>query len=136
MTLRSELLVSLTGDATLLATLTGGVHTGTEISRQNTPGAFDANGELKACALLVLETDTSVPPYGRGARTFVTVMFYQRAGTDAIDTARARVYDLWHEQRIGSHVWQILWTDDVVDQEDQAIEARLAVSRYAVVRLR
>lgn len=136
MTIRSDLLASLTGDTTLMATLTGGVYSGTEISRQNTPSAFDANLELKPCALLVVETDTNVRPYAKGARTYVTVMFYQRVGVDVIESAQARVYALWHGQRIGAQTWQVLWTDDVNDQEDQALNARLAVSRYAVTRMR
>lgn len=37
--IRDSIRSLLTGDATLMASLTGGVHAATEISRRNTPGA-------------------------------------------------------------------------------------------------
>ena len=136
MALEGDLLSSLTGDTTLMAALTGGVHSDTRISRQYTPTAFDANGELLPCALLRMATDVPVPPHGRGSRQMVDVYLYQRTGYDAIRTARDRIFDLWHEQKVGAQTWQIFHTDDANDQEDDALGCSLIVTRFVVVRLK
>jgi hypothetical protein len=136
MTIESDLLASLTGDATLTTALAGGVHEGTQINRNLTPAAFDANKEILPCALLKMEVESPIPPHHRGSRKFVTVYLYQRVGYDVIRAARDRIYVLWHEQKVGEKVWQIFHTDDVNDQEDGALECSLIVSRFAVVRSR
>jgi len=136
MALEGDLLTSLTGDTTLMAALTGGVHSDTHISRQYTPTAFDANGELLPCALLRMAADVPAPPHGRGSRQMVDVYLYQRTGYDAIRTARDRIFDLWHEKKIGAQTWQIFHTDDANDQEDDALGCSLIVTRFVVVRLK
>lgn len=136
MTLRESLLATLQGDPALALFLTGGVYSSTEISRQNTPLAFDANKELKPCALLKLSTDGAVPPHNFGSRTFFSVMFYQRDGYDEIEQAKDRVYELLHYQKVGEGVWEIHHTDDVLDTRDDALGAALLISRFEVYRLR
>jgi hypothetical protein len=136
MTLQSDLLVSLTNDAALMALLTGGVFSETRISRQTTPTAFDANSEIKPCLLINTGTDTTVGPYRRGSRVFPTLYFYQFRGYTTINTARDRVYDLWHDQRVGAATWRILHTDDVNGQVDDVLSCSLVVSHYTVLRLR
>lgn len=136
MTLRESLLQTLQSDAALSILLTGGAHTGTEISRQNTPAAFDANLELKPCALLKMSTDGPVAPHTLGARTFFSVMFFQRDGYAEIESAKDRVFGLLHYQKIGEGVWEIHHTDDVLDTRDDALAAALIISRFEVIRLR
>lgn len=137
MSLRSALLAVLTGDATLLATLTGGVYGEAEISRQGTPDAFDASGELEPCALLAVEADDPTGPFETSSRTFVTMYFYARAGYSAIDTALDRVFALLHRQRVsGEGVWEIRHAGDVRDQRDPALDCAMSMSRYTVYRRR
>lgn len=136
MTLRDSILQMLQSDAALILTLTGGVHSGTEISRQNTPTAFDANLELKPCALLKMSTDGPIAPHNFGARTFFSVMFFQRDGWAQIEAAKERVFVLLHFQKVGEGVWEIHHTDDVLDTRDDALAAALIISRFEVIRLR
>jgi hypothetical protein len=135
--MRDAIFDVLDGDVTLGATLTGGVYTGVEISRQGTPGAFDANGEIEPCGLLRFSTETPIGPHDHSARLFFSVMFYERAGYTSIEAARARVYALLHRQRVtpgSGGCWEIRHSDDVLDVEDEALGCKLAISRfYAVV---
>lgn len=134
--MRAAILAALTGDATLMGLLTGGIHTALEISRQYTPAAFDTNGEILPCALLRLETEGPTGPYRTSSRLFAAVLFYQRHGYDVIDQAVARTFAVLHERHTGAGMWQILHADDVLDQEDQALGCSLAMSRFAVYRMR
>jgi len=136
MTLLDDLKTSLTNSTALMAALTGGVHIDTLINRQTTPAAFDANLEIKPCALVKLGVETQAGPHPRGSRAFVEVYLYQYMGYATIRTARDLIYTLWHEQRIGAGVWQMFSTDDVNDQVDDALKCSLILSRYVVVRLR
>ena len=63
----------LAADATLAALLPGGVHVAAEISRTLTPAAFDANKELRACALVKRGGDTPDGPVGLAGRMLVNV---------------------------------------------------------------
>lgn len=137
--MRDAIEAVLTGDGTLMATLTGGVHTATEISRQDTPSAFDANSEIEPCGLLRFETISPIGPYEHSARLFFSVYLYERSGYTNIETARARIYTLLHRQRVTPSTggcWQIEHADDVLDQEDTALGCSLAVSRYYATILR
>lgn len=137
MTIRNAIKSLLEADTTLLATLTGGVYGEAEISRQATPGAFDANGEIEPCALLTMEAEDPAGPFETSSRAFVTVYFYARSGYSAIDTALARVYALLHRQRVsGEGVWEIRHAGDVRDQRDPALDCAMSMSRYTVYRRR
>ncbi len=137
MSIRSAILAILAGDTTLLATLTGGVYSATEISRQLTPGAFDANGEVLPCALLVLEAEDPVGPYNTSSRLFVVLYLYEQQGYTAIDAALKRIYTLLHRQRIsGNGIWEMRHVGDVPDQRDATLNCALALSRYQVTRSR
>jgi hypothetical protein len=136
MALLDDLKTSLTGNSTLMAALTGGVHIDTLINRQTTPTAFDTNLEIKPCALVKAGIETQAGPHPRGSRAYVEVYLYQYTGYTTIRTARDLIYGLWHTQRIGAGVWQMFSTDDVNDQVDDALKCSLILSRYMVVRLR
>lgn len=138
--MRQAIYNALQADSALLALLPGGLFdaaTVGEISRQFTPAAFDANGELQACALLRYRGQNALgagSPYRHGARGTVELYFYNQPD----DQARERVYDLLHEAQlspVGSAAanWRIEHTDDVLGQEDQALKAQLDLSRYTVL---
>lgn len=127
----------LAADATLTNILTGGIHNGTnvqEISRQNTPSAFDANKELKPCVLVKAETQTPWGPTRDSARLYVQFYFYQRFGYAAIEAAANRVYRLLHRSRPtpanGDGMAELLHADDLRCMEDQAMNAAMIISRY------
>jgi len=136
MGLREDIQTTLAADATLAALLTGGIYAGTTISRQGTPEAFDANSELLPSALVSVETESPNGPYVTSSRLFLTVRFYQDGGYDVIDDARERVFALLNAQKVGTNVWEILHTDDVLDQADPGLGCSLTVSRYVIHRLR
>lgn len=127
----------LSGDATLLATLTGGVYDAAqvgEISRQTTADAFDANGEILPCALLKLGTLAPVGPYVHSARLTVSIYLYELAGYVNVEAARERIYTLLHRQAVtptSGECWEIVHTDDVLDVRDSALNCSLAISRFA-----
>ncbi len=134
--MRAAIYALLNGDATLMATLTGGLHQAVEvgeIDRQTTPAAFDANGEIKPCALLKFSDQAHIPPYTHGARLIVSLYFYEAKGAQNIDAALARAYVLLHEQKVTPAVgacWEIRHADDVLDARDDALNCSLAISRY------
>ncbi len=127
----------LAADATLTSLLTGGVHNGItahEISRQNTPAAFDANKELLPCVLVKPEAQTPWGPNRDSARLYVQMFFYQRFGYGSIEAAANRVYQLLHRARFategGDGMAEIHHADDLRGMEDQALGAALVMSRY------
>lgn len=131
--MRAAILAKLSGDTALMGTLTGGMHTATEISRQTTPAAFDASGELCPCGLLRLETSTPFGPFEHSQRLYFVVMLYQRSGCDSIEAARSRVYALLHKTCVSPTAgacWEIEHANDVLDVRDEALACSLALSRF------
>ena len=127
----------LIADSTLTGHLTGGLYmaqTVDSISRQNTPNAFDANGEILPCALLKSESATPWGPHYDSAREYVLIYFYQRFGYASIRPARQRVYELTHRTQITpvgtDKLWRIDWANDILDSGDQALGAAMIMSRY------
>lgn len=123
-----------------MAALPGGLYTAVEVGRQTTPGAFDGNGELRACGLVKVESQVPGLVYRRGSRIFVVVYLYERDGTDGIEAARKRIYDLLHDQQVapgdGTTCWRVRHVNDVVDAEEPVLDARMALSRYGAMVLR
>lgn len=134
MSLRDDVLAALQADAKLNMLIPGGIYAD-EITRQETPDAFDANQEIKPCASIRHETETPLGPYATSSRVFVIINFY--ADDDvSLDGARERVFTLLHRQKVGTNVWIVEHTDDVLDQVDNGLGCGMAVSRYAATRLR
>jgi len=107
-----------------------------EISRQNTPAAFNADKEIQACALLKEESAT---PWGEiydSGRSYIVIYLYQRFGYRQIDAAKNRIYQLLHRSKVtptdGSGVYDIRHSGDLTGMEDQALTATLILSRYVV----
>lgn len=132
---------ALTGDATLLATLTGGVYDGRtvqEISRQNTPSAYDAWLDLKPCALVRGESQTPWGPLQHSTRLYVTVWLYQQSGYTAIEAARERIYDLLHRNQLSTTegIFDVRHANDLTGLEVAELPAAMAVCRYYVTAVR
>lgn len=124
----------LAADAALTALLPGGVHTGTgEISRQKTPEAFDANGELLPCALVTATNDTVDGPTGYAGRLLVSVWLYHRTSDAANETAAARVRTLLHKHPLPG-TYEVRWAFGTPSFEEEALAARGAVVRFEVIR--
>lgn len=126
-------------DVTLMAILTGGIyHDLTEITRQAAPDAFDENKEIRPCGLIKLSSESPTGPYDHSQRLVVNIYFYERAGYDNIEAARARIFQLLHLQTLtpvnGGTCWQILHSNDIPDQEDQALRCSMALTRYGAIR--
>lgn len=138
MGIRETVKTVLGADATLAGLLTGGVWSNEgEISREETPGAFDANGELLPCALVKVESETQYGPLNTSSRLYLVIYFYQRRGYTAIEAAIERVYNLLNMQKLGiDQVWEIRHADDMPNLQDQALDCSLAMSRYMVTRRR
>jgi hypothetical protein len=128
---RDDVKAILAADATFLAAATGGIYAGGQISRQLTPNAFDANSEIKPCALVNEETAATIGPFTDAALTMVRIFFYQRIGYDSIDAMMERAFALLQQDKPGGGYWQIDWENDVKDQIDQALGCSLAMSRYS-----
>ena len=126
------IVATLVNDATLAALLTGGVQRAQEISRQATPGAFDANLEVKPCALVKQEMATRWGPLENSGRVYVVVWLYERSGYGSIEAARKRIYALLHRKQLSGSV-KLYWIEhgnDLLDQEDAATGWAMIVSRY------
>lgn len=128
-----ETIVSaLTGDATLMALLTGGVYRAQEISRQATPAAFDANLEVKPCGLVKQEAATRWGPLEDSGRVYVVVWLYERSGYTSIEAARKRIYTLLHRKQLSGSA-KLYWVEhsnDLLDGEDPATTWAMILSRF------
>ena len=137
-----DVFMVLSEDEILFGLLTGGMYSGSgedgvrEISRQNTPLAFDANKKILPCFLVVSNTDLRSGPYARSIITTFSIYFYQLKGFDVIEQAMARCYDLLNEQRIGTQIWEIVFSNSVENQNDIALDCSLSTQRYVATRMR
>jgi len=137
--IRDQVYAVLSADSALASILTGGVHVVggnvMEINRQETPAAFDEDGEILPCALVRQETTTAIDPHPDGTRVFVRIFFYQRRGTAAIDAAMARCFTLLDRVHLDG-VWEISQADDLHDFHDPSLNCTLAMSRYMAIAKR
>lgn len=138
MSLADDIQAILELDIPLMMILTGGAYTGREITRQDMPDAFDANGEILPCVLVKTEVELPWGPFHGSSRAYVRVFLYQRSGYTAIDAALNRIYALLHRQKLNTeyNTWEAMHADDVSGQEDPALSCSLAVSRYVLHRYR
>lgn len=135
MSLATEIKDALESNTALMDILSGGVYSGVEeISRQLTPNAFDANGEIQPCALVKLGVEIPTGPYVRGAQCPVIIYFYERQGYENIDEAMALVFDQLNETQTGDHVWNLQFSNSVYNQRDVALDCALSTLRFVAVR--
>jgi len=138
MSLTDDLKTVLEDNDSLMALLTGAVHNDVEeISYQNTPSAFDANRELKPCALIKFGTETRLRSgILNSVQTPLTLYFYQRDDYDVIEQAMDLVFTDLNEQKIGTNVWNIEFDIAVHQQRDVALDCALGMLRFVAKRLR
>jgi len=138
MSLSDDIKTALLADAPLVALLTGGIFNDVEeISRVNTPGAFDANKEIKPCALIKHNTELPLRSgYLRAVNDPFTVYFYQRQGYNVIEQAMDLVFNDLNETNIGTGVWSIEFDVAVKQQRDVALDCALGSLRFVAKRLR
>lgn len=138
----NALVTLLSADGTLTGYLTGGIHNGAdvgEISRQNTPAAFDAAGELLPCALVQYESEVDFGPVYTGSQLFVQIFLYQRYGSATINSARNRIYTLLHRQKVGAAGlgnYETHHANTLLGMHDPGLDASLATARYQCYMLR
>ena len=137
MSLSDSIKTALEDDDSLMTLLTGGIFNEVEeISKQNTAAAFDANGEIKPCALIKLGVETKAGPHARSVRTPFRIYFYQRQGYDVIDPAMEIVFGLLNDQQIGERVWNIEYGSEINQQRDQALDCALESQVWNAIRNR
>lgn len=138
MSLSDDVKTALTADAALMALLTGGIHNDVEeISRQNTPTAFDVNYELKPCALIKYGTEIPLTSgYDSAVQTPLTIYFYERSGYANIETAMGLAFALLNRQKVGTNVWNIEFDVAVYQQRDTALDCALGSLRFIAKRLK
>ena len=137
MSFAAEIKTALETDDALMDVLTGGIFADVEeINRQLTPGAFDANKEIKPCALVKLGTEYKLTDTRRAVRTPITIYFYERSGYSHIDDAMGMVFELLNEAKIGESTWTIEFQNAVYQQRDQALDCALSTLRFVAARER
>lgn len=139
MSLSDDVTSVLEASAALAALLTGGVHNNVEeISRQNTPSAFDATTkEIKPCALVKYGNEIPLSAgLANAVQTPLTIYFYERSGYETIEEAMGLAFDLLSGQKIGSNVWRIEFDVAVYQQRDTALDCALGSLRFIAKRLR
>ena len=138
MSLSDDVKTLLEDDEDLMDLLTGGVHNDVEeISRQNTPTAFDANQELMPCVLIKFGTETRLRSgIPNSVQTPLTIYFYQRDNYDVIEPAIDSVFVLLNEQKVGTNVWNFEFDIAVSQQRDVALDCPLGMLRFVAKRLR
>lgn len=130
MSRESEFAAVLTADATLMATLTGGVYTLESvglagITRETQPAAFDTSGYLKPCALVRAR---DLVPDGAArdliarvasASQVVEIWLYadSGAGYSAIEAAKVRLYTLLEGRQVGSS-FDVQWVNSLGNLRD------------------
>lgn len=134
------------GDATMLATATGGVWDWTELGRRglnrtdHAGTAFDANGLIKP--LVVLKLRTAVPIEGISddaaqvvaQRSMLEAWYYEDAGYSNINIMRARGFVLLHGKQLGGFVCR--WAFDGPQLRDMDLDACMQRVDYASVSLK
>ncbi len=131
MSLASAVRALLAADSTLMAALTGGIYEGLEITRQDTPAAFDANKEILPCGLVKAGSEAKNGPYLNSVQSVMQIYFYQRTGSTQIETASARVCTLLNESRL-ANTWQILYLNQTPLSRDDGLKCAMLMQRYAI----
>ena len=139
MSISDDVKTVLTGNAALMAVLTGGVYNDVEeISRQGTAAAFDANNEIKPCALIKFGTEIpfSSAKIANAVQTPLTIYFYERAGYVNIEDAMDKAFNLLNDSQEGANVWRLEFDVRVYQQRDTALDCPLGSLRFVAKRLR
>jgi hypothetical protein len=134
MSIADEVATLLSANTALMALLTGGVHSAAEISRQLTPTAFNAEGEIKPCALVKTPSESAAGPYTDSVQGSVNIYLYERSGYTSVDAAETIVFNLLNKTKVGSHTWELTFDTVNYQQIDFALQCSMVISRYLIVR--
>lgn len=129
MSIESTVATYLEADATLMATLTGGVYTSAEVGREGiTRGtaseAFGTDGYLKPCALVKQRgpvPDGMLVEQGDPAASFtqvVEIYLYEDSGYSSIDTALGRLFALLYGHQF-SGTFPLEWIGTLDRERDE-----------------
>ncbi len=125
-------LISNTTELTGL--LPGGIHQQEEISRQETPAAFDADLELQPCLLIKTAVYPLPRPHKRAARLIFSFYVYQRDGIGTINQVLDQLYALLHDNSDDiCGAWQIRQGSEVRDQKEPALESSMGMATYEAI---
>lgn len=138
MTLSEDIKSALEASYDLTEILAGGIHIGVEeISRQNTPSAFDANKEILPCALIKIGTESKLTSgLANSVNTPLVIYFYERQGYENIEPAMDLAFNILSDQKYGENVWLIHFDIAVNQQRDTALDCALGSLRFVAKRLR
>ena len=141
MSRENDFYARMIADATLVATLTGGIWkketTGLEgITRETAAAAFDVAGYLKPCALIrerELVPDNAVrDPMAQvtSAAQTVEIWLYADAGAgySAIQSAKNRLYTLFEGHQFNDS-FEVMWTNALGNLRDMGALKNAAMSR-------
>ncbi len=145
-TIRAAVRARLTGDATLVALATGGIHDEDSLNNENglTPEALQTTNSPIIRPGIYIGWTTS-DPFGvndatlHAERAFLEVYYYQQVGYATITAMRDRVKVLLHQQRVtfdepaNQYCNAMIWAGDVLNQKDEEMAgASMERSRYEV----
>lgn len=138
MSLSDEIKDALEASYDLMDILSGGIHIDVEeISRQNTPTAFDANGEIEPCALIKVGVESKLTSgLANSVNTPLVIYFYERQGYADIAPAMDIAFNILSDAKVGTNVWQIHFDIAVNQQRDTALDCALGSLRFVAKRLR
>ncbi len=142
-TLQAATRALLTGDTTLAALATGGIHDPESLGRQELElKDVTASGSPLVKPAVFLRWTTQDPMSAtalRAVRGFVEAYFYQDTGYATIQQMRQRVWQLLDQQRVtvtepsGVRHCAFVWAGDVIEQQDDSLGgASMERSRYEV----
>jgi hypothetical protein len=141
-TLRSAVKALLAADTTLMAILTGGLYDRRGISRQSTPAAYGATGQIEPCAVITLSSDSRLGPAEMATEEdFFNVYLYEAEGNHyaAIDPAKDRIKLLLDRQTVTvttGNVIEVRYADGIGDSFDEVLNAEMSTIRFLAWRKR
>jgi hypothetical protein len=142
-TLQAVIKGALTGDVTLMATLTGGIFDASVLDREGLDLATvqDANGRLKPCGVLRWRGSNPIDPAVLPAeQRFLEVWLYEDQGTANIETAKRLIKALLHYKLFQADNCGLAWLEWAGDlgetTADELGGASADRSRFAVTLTR
>jgi hypothetical protein len=142
-TLKQALKTLLSGDATLAALATGGVHDPDSLGRQELElkDICATNSPLARPAVFIRWTTED--PFDvtaiNAVRAFVEIYFFQDKGYATCQQMREQTWTLLHQKRLtfdypaGWHLGVFIWAGDVLQMQDDSLGgASMERSRYEV----
>jgi len=140
-TLHQAVKTLLSGDATLAALATGGIHDPDSLGRPGLELADLCAGTPVIHPAVFIRWTTEAPFSAvilKARSVFAEVYFYQDQGYDTIRQMRERVFALLHQKRVptmdapaGDYLYAFVWAGDVLQQSDDSLGgASMERSRY------